>query len=219
MIKLQVDGTEQDFIEIKPYRAKHNLPETFAVSTFEPKSYEGLGSIDKAGHALVTLRQELLCKMPHFNTTHEWLDYHPSLQQLFRDELAAINPHVKLREVEIDFAAAGFGDALNEWIYALIYADAAHHTVKPFHVVYREWLYGTVRVTQTAHPYEHQAKTWHVQLITHAYGRVGMMVKRGDATDYVYDNRLACPAEGYMVTLLQDVAAQIQADCSKDKEP
>jgi hypothetical protein len=50
-----------------------------------------------------------------------------------------------------------------------------------------------------------------VQIIAHAYGRAGMVIHASDETFYVYDAALGCPAEGFMSTLLSDIAARMLA--------
>lgn len=202
---LMMDGQMREFVEIRAFRASQGLPEEFRVAYFEPKDYTGLGSIEHAAHDLVDLRRRLLAAMPSLPTLPQWMAYLPGLQQLFRDQLEAINEQVGLREVEIDFAAAGFGDVCQAWVYALVHAQASRQPPPPFKQVYAEWLYSTIRQSALVHRYQ----DWQVQMITHAYGRIGLAASRGDQTFYVYDAALACPAEGYMLTLLSDVTAQI----------
>jgi hypothetical protein len=204
-MQLLVNGSLRDFVEIKAFRAQYQLPDEFRVAHFEPKDYANLGSIEGAAHEMVDLKRKLLNALPHYDNIQHWLYFLPSLQQLFREQLEAINARVRLREVEIDFAAAGFGDVCQAWVYALIYTQAAHKAPPLFKQVYADWLYSTVRLSQLVHPYQ----GWQIQLITHAYGRIGMMAKQGDQTCYIYDAALACPAEGFMMTLIHEVTHHI----------
>jgi hypothetical protein len=132
-----------------------------------------------------------------------WLTFAPELTRLFTNKLYEINPKVHLRDVEIEFAAAGFADVCQAVIFALLRAQGS--PPPPFEAIYGEWLDSTVRVSQTVHTY----RGWQVQIVTHAYGRAGLIVNRGDQIDYVQDATLGCPAEGFMAALLAEVAARI----------
>lgn len=80
-----------------------------------------------------------------------------------------------------------------------------------FRRVYAEWLDNSVKVFSQVYPYEHQGKSWGVQIFAHAYGRAGLVVRAGDETHYLYDPALGCPAEGFMAMLVADISAQMWA--------
>ncbi|NDJ61109.1 MAG: hypothetical protein GYB67_08285 [Chloroflexi bacterium] len=212
MMNLMIDGAVRHFIPIKEFRADHGLPPTFSMAHFEPKDFTGLGSIDRAGAELNQLRAAVLAAVPDRLALAGWLEALPQLHATFRGQLYAINAVVQLHESEIDFAAAGFGDVTQAYVYALIRANAAKDPPPSFAVVYGVWLNSTARVSQTIYEYTHQGSVWRVQLVTHAYGRAGMIVAMAEsAAVYVHDVTLGCPAEGFMAGLLAEVAARIQA--------
>lgn len=213
MTSFKIDGVDQIFIPLKAYRAQHNLPADFHINYFEGKTYEGLGSIESATPELNSLRTHILNRLGNFSEPQAWLNHQPPLQNIFQDELLAINHHIGLRDPEVGFAMAGFGDVCHQWIYALIYAKATKQALPSFNAVYREWLMNSLRVAHTEYTYDHMDETWIVQIISHAYGRIGMEIQRPTATDYVLDVRLACPAENFMDGLLGAVAEHIRKAC------
>jgi hypothetical protein len=202
---LTVDGAPRPFIPIKAFREAHDLPPEFGVALFEPKDFTGLGRIDRAGAELNSVRAAVLAAIPAALPLQAWLNFAPELTRLFTNKLYEINLRVNLHDVEIDFAAAGFADVCQTVIYAMLRARGAPPL--PFEAIYGEWLDQTTRVSQTIHPYN----DWQVQIVTHAYGRAGLIVRTETETFYVQDAALGCPAEGYMAALLADVAARIMA--------
>jgi very-short-patch-repair endonuclease len=78
-----------------------------------------------------------------------------------------------------------------------------------FYPLYAEWLDNGVKIFSQLYPYEHQGQAWEVQLIAHAYGRAGLIVRTPTETHYVADAALACPAEGFMAALLAEIAARM----------
>jgi hypothetical protein len=201
-MQLTIEGTPRQFEPIKAFRAKHDLPPEFGVALFEPKDYNGLGRIDRAGADLNSVRATVLDAIPAKMALRDWLNFIPDLTDLFRRALEAINLKVGLHDVEIEYAAAGFADVCQAVVYAKV-----RGAEMPFEAIYGMWLDQTVRVSQTVHRYG----GWDVQIVTHAYGRAGMIVREGSETHYVSDSTLGCPADGYMATLLADVSARILA--------
>jgi len=210
-MQLLIDGLMCEFVPIKVFRAAHGLALEFSVALFEPKDYDGLGRIDRAGSELNDVRRAILDALPERLSINAWLAFLPTLESLFRDKLVEINAQVGLREVEIDFAVAGFGDVCRALLYALLRARAENRPAPSFAQVYADWLNSTLRVSQTIHRYDHHGEAWQIQIITHAYGRVGMLVQEGAQRYYVQDGVYGCPAEGYMAALLTDIAAHISA--------
>ena len=202
-MRLSVEGETRPFTPIKAFREAHHLPPEFAVALFEPKDYSGLGRIDQAGTELNSVRAAVLAAIPAGLTLQAWMSFAPDLTRLFTDQLYAINPSVKLHDVEIEFAAAGFADVVQAVIYAHLRAQKSDPP--PFEAIYGEWLDQTARVSQTVHRYN----GWQVQIITNAYGRAGLIIRAADETFYVQDSSLGCPAEGFMAALLAEVAARI----------
>lgn len=212
-MRLKIDQDIQQFIDIRVFRNQHNLPENFGVSQFERKSYEGLGTIQGSGEALRQMRQIFVAALPAYTTPVEWLLAQSDIQGSFLTSLLSINDQVGLREPEIDFAVAGFVNVYSQWVYTLIHAASSGKPPKAFQQVYQDWLFETIRVANQCYVYNHQDKTWEVQLISHVYGRVGLKIQQGDDVVYVYDHSLACPAEHFMEGLLADTAAHIQKSC------
>jgi hypothetical protein len=205
-MRLTIEGCARELMPIRAFRAAHGLPETFGVALFEPKNYSGLGSIERAGAALNAVRAAVLKALPAAREPAEWLAALPELTAQFQAELQAINPIVGLKPEEIGFAAAGFDDVCHALVYAVIGARAAGEPPPPFSAVYARWLDATVRVSTARHLYAHDGQNWTVQIITCAFGRIGLVVRGPAATDYVYDAALACPAEGFMAALLAEIA-------------
>ncbi|MDL1899415.1 hypothetical protein FBR02_01435 [Anaerolineae bacterium CFX9] len=209
-MQLMVDGQLQTFLPLRAFCETYHLPSSFSVALFEPKDYTGLGSIERAGAALNGLRAELIAALPEAQPLPAWLAWLPQLAQTFHERLTAINAHVGLREEEIGFAVSGLADVCHAWVYALLRAHLSGADIPAFSTVYRDWLNGTVRVSQTVHTYPYNQDTiWRVQVITHAYGRAGLVIDTGTRFHYVADAALACPAEGFMLNLLTELAAGI----------
>ncbi|MBE2266834.1 MAG: hypothetical protein IAE80_01295 [Anaerolinea sp.] len=213
-MRLFIDGSEQEFIPIKTFREAYHLPPAFGVNLFEPKDFTGLGSLERAGGALSEVREAVLREAAMPRTLVEWMSGIADLVGVFTAQLEAINPAVGLKQVEIEFAAGGFGDVLHAVTYELFRARASKQPPLPFARLYGAWLNSSVRVSQTVHKYPYdEHRVWEIQIVTTAYGRAGLIVYGDDGTHYVYDLALGCPAEGFMVNLLSEIAALIY-DCA-----
>lgn len=209
-MRLTIANQKRTFVTMPIFRTRYGLPISFNMNTFQPKSWEGLAAIDKAGGALATLHQQTVAAVPNSVPAADWLMRVPRMASAFEVALVAVNDEIGLREPEIAFAVGGFGDVCSAYGLALFRSRATHRPPPLFEVVYGDWLNGTVRVGP-AIVYEHGDAQWRVRVITHAYGRVGLSVDTGTATVYVADKSLACPAESFMMRLLRDVAAQMAA--------
>jgi hypothetical protein len=206
-MRLTIDGQLRAFIPIKQFRAEYGLPVEFGVSLFEPKEWEGLGRIDRAGAELNRVRAAVLAALPASLSPSGWLSFLPDLSRLFENKLWEINPQVGLKDVEIEFAVGGFSDVCQAMGYALLRAQAAGEPGPDFNRVYADWLDSTTRVFSQVHPYTHEGETWQVQIVAHAYGRAGLLIQTPTTTHYVHDAALGCPAEGFMAALLAEVCA------------
>jgi hypothetical protein len=140
---------------------------------------------------------------------HEWLAYLPNLTRLLENKLHEVNPEIGLKSVEIEYAISGFESVIRGLIYTMIRAHAEGQAFPAFDTIYQDWLDDSVRISSTVHPYTHQGQTWAIQIVNNAYGRVGMMVWTEEETYYMHSSRLACPAEGYMLSLMTEVADHI----------
>jgi hypothetical protein len=157
------------------------------------------------------LRRGMIKALPHTFTLTEALAVADTLQAVFLNGLYGINDLIGLQIVEVEYAVAGFGDVMQNWMYALIRSQSAKSSQPPFQQIYGEWLDGSTRLSQQVHNYNHDGATWHINIINNAYGRVGLRVKRGANVDYVQDGVYACPAEGYMAALLEELTGQLAA--------
>ncbi len=205
---LTIEGESRPFIAIKDFRAAQSLPSEFGVAFFEPKDYSGLGRIDHAGVELNRVRAALLDALPERMDVRGWLAFLPGYAQLFESQLYTINAQVGLKDVEIEFAVAGLSDMLHHLAYALLRGGVNNVL---FCQVYSEWLDNSLKVFSQVYMYTHQGQAWQVQIIAHAYGRAGMVIRTREETHYVYDATLGCPAEGFMATLLADIGARMLA--------
>jgi hypothetical protein len=202
---ITLEGQEYPLIELSLFRASHGLPADFGLPLFEAKDYTGLGSLEGAGGALLHLREQVLAAIPAGLPLQSCLAQMRAWQGAFQTALEAINPQIGLRPPEVDFAAASFGDACTQMIYALLQAHLQQTPPPSFMAAYSAWLFQTLRLSATLHPYQHRGEAWHVQIISHAYGRAGLKIQTGGGDFYVLDGRLACPAEGFMVKLLREI--------------
>jgi len=208
-VQFTIEGIPYNFIAIKEFRAAHQLPTSFDITLFESKDYAGLGRIDTAGAALNQLRTAIIAALPKQLLPLNWMTVLPDIAHLFEAQLYQINDQVGLRDVEIEFAVAGFSDALQAYAYAFAYANTTRTPLPDFQAVYTEWLNGTIKIFTQQHSYLLDGDSCTIQVIAHAYGRIGLLIHAA-ATYAVYDPLLACPAEGFMTTLLSDVAAHMR---------
>ena len=212
-MKLEINNEIQHFIPIQTFRAQWELPNTFAVSGFEPKDWTGLGSLDGSGERLAIIKQRVLAAIPPHISSAMLLGAVDTLTVKFRQELEAANVEIGLRSSEIDFAVAGFGDVLQSAAYQLIqllhrYRDSPAEGRQNFSftAVYQTWLNESTRISTTTFSYTQNQIHFAVRVINNAYGRIGLEVQTGDQRFYVLDTELACPASGYMYDLCNDVA-------------
>lgn len=203
-MRLSIDGIPYTFVPMKEFRAAHNLPQTFGIGLFATKDYTGLGRIDTAGSQLNGLRDSIMESLPQRLPPLEWLNEVTTVTRQFQKHLYHINDQVGLRDVEVEFAVAGFSDVLQVYAYALARANAAKSPMPDFRVLYEEWLFGTTRVFSERHAYFLDDQPCTVRVVAHAYGRIGLLINAAQ-THAVYDPVLACPAEGFMTTFLSDI--------------
>jgi hypothetical protein len=211
MRTITLNGHVHSLIPIRTFRAQHSLPQSFGVSLFEPKDYTGLAALDQAREDLQSLRACVLASVPITPSRMELPTAVDRLQEAFEVELRTINPRIGLREPEVEFAVAGFGDVCRTWAYALI---RGRGTVPDFASVYMEWLNASVRISSQEHVYTAHGETWHVRILNAIYGRIGLEVKTPSEILYIADSVYACPVEGFMADLLQEVAERLGGKAS-----
>lgn len=208
-MKLRIDSVEHEFIPIKDFRHTHNLPNTFGIVQFEPKNYEGLGSLDDAGAPMNELREHVLQLIPDTVTIQELMQFIDHIQLQFQTDFFNINESIALKDVEIEFATAGFGDVLRAMMYKMIPAIASKGDMPSFDRIYFGWVNDSVRVSSQVHEVQHNNETWKIQVVNHIYGRAGLRIDNGDDIIYVADGSYLCPADGFMYMLLKDVCFKI----------
>lgn len=206
-MELVIEGTARTFIPIRQFRETHGLNESFSVMYFEPKDYEGLGHMDGAGEGLNQLRRTVLHMIPLHLTAADLLPLTDRLRDVFARQLEAINPQIGLHPPEVEFAIAGFTDVCQ----ALVWRLMRHSVHQPpllfplFESIYLEWLNSTVRISQRVYLFIHEAQEWQIQIVNHAFGRAGLIIYTPFRIYYVDDHHLACPAQRFMESLLEEV--------------
>jgi len=201
-----IDGQPREFISVKVFRAEMGLSSDFGMELFMPKDYSGLGSTHHASAALQSVRQAILEAVPR-QPPQSWLASTLALQIQFRKDLVAVNESIGLKGSEIEFAAMGFGEVLQAFVYALLQAQMKQTPPPSFSDVYQHWLNGTVAVSRATYFHRTQEPPWRIQLVRTAYGRCGLIIHTSCETHYVHDPVHSCPVESFMVSLLSDVAA------------
>lgn len=206
-MQLTINGQEHQFIDIKTFREAHHLPESFGMGLFETKDYVDLANIEKAGGAMNQLREQVLDSVPEQLVIPQLMDCLTDLSEQFDKQLVGINPQVNPKQVEIDYAVSGFHDVCQAIGFEIIRAHMQKLPMPSFHSVYMTWLNNTVRLSFPPRTYQYHDTQWQVQVINTAYGRIGLYVTIDENEIIcVQDTRYACPAEGYMFTLLNDIA-------------
>lgn len=208
-MNLRVQGKLQNFTSLGEFQQRFDLPSSFRLDMLQPKQDRELGSIEQAGEALNEVRTRVIDVIPQDVAPTQWMTEVATLASTFEAELNRINAYVGLRPVEIDFAVEGFRGVCSAVAFAVVRAHTTRTEPPSFHEIYAEWLQDTVQISQEMHEYIYGDETWQLQIVSHAYGRVGLVVTTPHDVHYVVDKSLACPAEGYMARLLHDVAAQM----------
>lgn len=205
-MQLLIDGQMRTFAPIQQFRGQHNLPHSFGLATFAGAG-GGLHHITHLQAELQVIRIALLDALPDQLPTAHWPGYLPELVTLFQNKLDEVNPQIGMGDDLIDLTVAGFEALCRQFVLAL--AQAGPHNPPGFAALYTDWLSASVRIDPNTHSYIHQGAVWAVQIISHAYGRVGLIIWTEAATYYVHDPVLACPAESFMQLLFEEVTGRI----------
>lgn len=174
------------------------------------------GQIDGAADALLSVREAVLQAVS--GSPSSWMGLSLDLQLRFSTALRQNNEAVGLSPSEIDYAVVGVGQVCQLYIHALIAARMSGSPLPDFRGVYADWLNSTVLISRIIFPYQHHGRWWSVRVVKHAYGLVGLIVDTGAETYHVCDTRLICPAQGFMTTLLHEVAARIAAAFAEETQ-
>ena len=111
-MQLTINGQPQTFISIQTFRSQWNLPDEFQTDYFEPKDWEGLGSMKGAHDALAQMRREVLATVPETITPLNILSTVDLLTTSYRYQLEKANEQMELRQHDVGFAVAGFEDVM-----------------------------------------------------------------------------------------------------------
>ena len=208
-MKLRIDDIEHQLLPLKDFRVEHGLPPEFSVAMFEPKDYTGLGHIDMAGNEMNVLRNHILQLIPDSLAIVDLLQFIDRLQFQYQTDLFSINEAIGLKDIEVEFAVAGFGDMLRTLAYAIIPAKVNKQAMPSFDTIYYRWLNDSVRISSQIHEYLHNGKIWKIRIINHVYGRAGLHIQMDAVDVFVSDGVYLCPAAGFMYTLLKDASGKI----------
>lgn len=206
---LKLNDSLITLLDLPSFRQTYQLPPEFGITLFEHKDYTGLGRVDHSGTALNELRAAIIEAIPAQLPFNDLLNFLPRLANLFRVKLYEINEKVGLRPVEVDFAAAGFEDIGQAFVYALLHAKATGTPMVEFVKIYQDWLDSTVRVAHTQYSYSYRNQEWQIQILSTAYGRMGLVIQTAEGTFYVRDTTYACPVANYMSGLMQEIMAAV----------
>lgn len=210
-MRLTIYNHVREFTPVRSFREKFDLPPEFGITQFFAKDFTGLGSLDQAGDALEVLRHAILNAIPEETPPEGWLAFALRLQLTFNRNLERINPRIGLLPSEIEFAAMGFGELCQVFIYAVLRARIEQKPLPPVQDLYRDWLNNTTAVSLVTYLYPYRGDTWRIQMVRTAYGRVGLIIQTAESTYYVQDAQLGCPAEGFIASLIEEVATKIAA--------
>ncbi|GAB4514582.1 MAG: hypothetical protein OHK0046_16880 [Anaerolineae bacterium] len=206
---MKMSITSHKWVPISFFRQQYALPDDFSVAMFAPRNYTPPGSIDRAGSALNMVHYAMLDAIPGERPSQGWLAFGLELQRYFTRLLWRINPLVCLRASEIEFAAAGFGEVLQAYLYEVQKTQMRGYPLPDFFTIYSHWLEEAVVFSARKYPYTHQGATWQVQLIQTRFGVGGLRVEMPDEEVFVRDTVYVCPAEGFMGRLLSACAQRI----------
>jgi hypothetical protein len=215
-MQLLIEGQLQTFIPVQQFRQQWHLPVEFGVDFFEPKNWDGLGSIKGSGEAMARIKDNVLADIPEAIPLTGLLSLADILSASFRYQLELANDHIGLRLHDVGFAVAGFEDVLRDATYQLL---RLNHTYQgdvsqirqnfDFLSVYQTWVGASVRVSSGLHTYQHAGDIFAVQIVNHIYGRVGLCVRVDSNIYFVEDKSLACPGENFMESLCGEVMQTI----------
>lgn len=208
-MQLLIDRERREFLPIATFRAAYNLPYTFGISHFEPADRPRSGWGGDAEAELAEVQQAVLDAMPAQLPVWGWSMALPPLVTLFQNKLDAAAPLLDMSSREVAFAVNTFSELCQKYLHAVIRARVTGQPFPVFGDVYTAWLESTVEIGGAVHPYVHQGGVWAVQVVSHAYGKAGLVVWTDTDTYYIEDNAQRCPAQPFMEALLTAVAGRI----------
>ncbi|MCB0154621.1 MAG: hypothetical protein KDF65_07475 [Anaerolineae bacterium] len=211
-MQLEVDGQERTFIPLKLFQARFNLPDEFGSAYFEKKDWD-IGSLNGGAEALSSVKKDVTRIVPSTLTLTDLLHQPEQLAATFRTSLEAVNLHIGLTQVQLDFAVDGLHNLLLAVVYELV---RLHHLFRgdvqqiqatfDFTALYRNWLNQSVSIFGQSYDYHHEGLCFEIKTISYLYGRMGLRIENAGEVYYVADSTLACPAAGFMGDLAEALA-------------
>ncbi len=119
-MQLTINDRPQTFIPLHTFRSQWNLSAEFQVDYFEPKNWEGLGSMKGASDGLEKMKQAVLATIPDAVTSLNILSAVDVLTTVFRYQMEMANKQMGLRHHDVGFAVAGFEDVIQNVVYDLL---------------------------------------------------------------------------------------------------
>jgi hypothetical protein len=204
-----LQGELRQVMSLASFRALYDLPPEFGLASFVRKDYTRAGRIGGAGTALQTVRTALVNAIPSETPPGGWMAFIFTLQRQFRQQLYAVNAYVGLQPSEIDYAVTGCCDVLRMFVYEIGCAQLAGNPLPEFHQIYFTWFNSNIHLSRPVAHYVYGDYLWQIQVISNPFGRAGLAIETHADTHYVYDPELACPAAGFVSSLLRDIADTI----------
>jgi hypothetical protein len=210
-MQLLIDRARRDFTPITTFRTVHNLPSTFGITHFEPPA-DPLPAWGREAEAeLADVQQSVSDSVPTQLPLWGWPLALPPLVTLFQNKLDAAGPVLGLDSQTTMLAVNTFNELVQRYLHAMIRARVIGQAFPAFADVYAEWLDSTVEIGGAVHPYLYHDEVWAVQVISHAYGKAGMIVWTAAATYYVQDSAQSCRLQPYLEVLFSEVGVRMAA--------
>lgn len=211
-------GPHERRLSLTRFSLAYGAPAGFGAAAFEPKAYDGLGSIAGAEAAAALARIEAAVAAVPVQPAgaaglwqRTWPACVDALTAAFAEALWADNPAFGLHESAVEFAIAGFRDALTAYGFACVRAAAAKMPLPAFADVYAAWVEESRRTSSRVFTVEDRG--WSVRIINDVFGRAGLHVEGAAAEPVeVEDRALACPAAAWTERLLARAAAQLVSE-------
>lgn len=213
---LIIDGQPRAFVPIRQFRKLNRLPEEFGLPLFSWKEQTGSLDLHQVHEHLSRVRAPVLRTLAKGKGSLDWLSFGLKLELVFRERLRALSAATGLSIMDVEYISACFGDLCDTYIYCCLRARSKDRSIPYFQSVYLDWVSDTVHISQLVHCYVHDGEIWRVQVVTNAFGHVGLIVDTTEDTHYVEDNTETRPISRFIVSLLLEVASQIGTAIGQD---
>jgi hypothetical protein len=215
---LIIDGQPRVFVPIRQFRRLNQLPDDFGVPLFRWKENAAVSGFAHVQDNLHQVRAAVLRTLLQGKANLSWLSFALKLELVLRKRLLELTTESGLSLMEAEFTAACFGDLCSTYVHSCLRARASERSIPYFQSVYLDWLSETVRISQLVHCYVHEGALWRIQVVTHVFGRVGLIVDTAEDVHYVEDNQEANPAARFLVSLLLEAATHIGEGIAQDDD-